>query len=197
MLDVDGVLVFPNRGKGTSQFSTLKHDMGIDPDVLQHRFFKPFWRDIVTGREQLFDRLSFVLKTIAPTTDPEALIQYWFERESAIDNEMLSTVGSLRRRGIRVFLATNQEHRRAEYLMQDMRLSNHVDGMLYSAEIGHRKPSHIFFRDAGRKAGFDPDQVVFIDDTLDNVKAARAFGWQAVHWQDDRTLADVLSEFKL
>jgi len=44
-------------------------------------------------------------------------------------------VQRLRLSGMRVFLATNQEHRRARHLMETMGLKAYVDGMLYSAAL--------------------------------------------------------------
>ena len=99
----------------------------------------------------------------------------------------------LRRRGMRIFLATNQEHMRAQYLMDRLGLRKHVDGMVYSAEIAARKPQRSFFEAALKRSGFAPDDTILVDDTKANVDAALDAGWQAVHWSEGSSLIELLN----
>lgn len=193
MMDVDGVLVRGRPQDGLPYTTDLERDLGLSAELLKSRFFKPHWHDIVTGRVPLTGRLAAVLKEIAPGLDVETFIDYWFLNDSRLDRAVLESLAAYRERDIKVFLATNQEHRRAEYLMQRLGLADHVDGIFYSADLGHRKPSGEFYRHVTRRTGIFPSRTVLVDDTLDNVKAARDFGWQAVHWTGENTLAELLS----
>ncbi|GLQ55715.1 HAD-IA family hydrolase [Devosia nitrariae] len=195
MMDVDGVLVCGRPQDGAHLFTDLKQDLGIPPDVLQREFFRPRWSAIVTGQKALVPELSEVLAVIAPTVSAEALIDYWFVNDSRINQDVLRAIGELRAAGDRVYLATNQEHMRANYLMTDMGLEGHVDGIFYSAVLGHRKPSNEFYTLATEAAGTPPESIVLIDDTQDNVLAARDFGWNAVHWRPGMTLSGELAAF--
>ena len=98
-------------------------------------------------------------------------------------------------RGVSVFLATNQEHMRADYLMQQVGLGAHVDGIIYSAALGHRKPAAEFFERAAAIAGAAPEDIVLVDDTLANIEAARRAGWYTVHWTGESTLDDELTRY--
>lgn len=195
MMDVDGVLVGGRPQDGAQLFTNLEQDLGISLDLLQKEFFKPRWPAIVTGQKALVPELSEVLATIAPTVSAEALIDYWFLNDSRIDQDVLRAIGELRATGDRVYLATNQEHMRANYLMTDMGLEGQVDGIFYSAALGHRKPSKEFYALATEAAGASLDSIFLIDDTPDNVLAARDFGWNAVHWKQGMTLAEELAAF--
>ena len=192
MMDVDGVLVCGRPQDGAHLFTDLERDLGIRLETLQQRFFAPHWPDIVTGRKPLQPHLATVLAEIAPDVPAETLIEYWFRNDSRIDNAVLDAMATLRAAGNGVFLATNQEHERAHYLMEDMGLSGHVDGIIYSAAIGHRKPGEAFYEAATRRAGVAAADIVLIDDTEENVLAARAFGWQAVHWRPGMVVTEVL-----
>lgn len=195
MMDVDGVLVSGRPSDGRQLFAELEKDLGLSPDRLRETFFTPFWEAIVTGREGLTERLIPVLREIAPKVSAERLITYWFENDSRIDQNVLAVVRHYRRSGVPVFLATNQEHMRADYLMQQMGLGADVDGIIYSAAIGYRKPSAEFFDRAAEIAGADPSDIVLVDDTPANVEGARQRGWSAVHWTGEQPLGEALAPY--
>lgn len=195
MMDVDGVLVSGRPSDGRHLFAELEADLGLSPDRLREAFFTPFWEAIVTGREALTEQLTPVLAEIAPKVSAERLIAYWFENDSRVDQNVLSAVKHYRKRGVSVFLATNQEHMRADYLMQQVGLGAHVDGIIYSAALGHRKPAAEFFERAAAIAGAAPEDIVLVDDTLANIEAARRAGWYTVHWTGESTLDDELTRY--
>lgn len=195
MMDVDGVLVSGRPTDGRHLFAELENDLGLSPDRLRETFFSPFWEAIVTGREGLTERLAPVLAEIAPKVSAERLIAYWFENDSRVDETVLAAVKRYRQRGVPVFLATNQEHMRADYLMQQVGLGEHVDGIIYSAALGCRKPIAAFFDQAAEIAGAKPADIVLVDDTLANIEGARQRGWNAVHWTNERPLAEALAPY--
>ena len=195
MMDVDGVLVSGRPTDGRHLFAELENDLGLSPDRLRETFFTPFWEAIVTGREGLTERLAPVLAEIAPKVSAERLIAYWFENDSRVDETVLAAVKRYRQRGVPVFLATNQEHMRADYLMQQVGLGEHVDGIIYSAALGCRKPTAAFFDQAAEIAGVEPADIVLVDDTLANIEGARQRGWNAVHWTNERPLAEALAPY--
>jgi 2-haloacid dehalogenase len=50
------------------------------------------------------------------------------------------------------------------------------------------KPDPEIYRIAARRFDHEPERMLFIDDSRDNVEAARALGWQAHHFADAETL---------
>ncbi|MDQ0132439.1 putative hydrolase of the HAD superfamily [Neorhizobium galegae] len=195
MVDVDGVLVHGRPSDGLPFATDLERDLGLSVEVLQREFFKCHWPDIVTGREPIEPRLSAVLQEIAPHLEAETLLQYWFENDSRLDPKLIDDLAAVRETGLALYLATNQEHRRAAWLMDELGLARHFDGIFYSAKFGHRKPAQDFFRLATTEAGASPDEILFLDDTLENVEAARVFGWNAVHWAAGMVLETAIAPF--
>jgi putative hydrolase of the HAD superfamily len=195
MVDVDGVLIHGRPDDGLTHFTFLERDLGLRHDLLQREFFQPYWGDIITGREALEPRLASVLEKIAPHLSAATLIDYWFENDSRLDRDLLKELGILRESGITLFLATNQEHMRATYLMKELGLAAHVDGIFYSAALGHRKPSEAFYALASERAEASPSDIVFIDDVQENIESARRFGWQAIHWTGEIALDAALAPF--
>ncbi|MBA5802096.1 HAD-IA family hydrolase [Rhizobium changzhiense] len=195
MVDVDGVLIHGRPTDGLPHFAYLERDLGLRHDLLQQEFFQTYWRDIIIGREALEPQLAGVLAKIAPHLGAETLIDYWFENDSRLDRNLLEELAALRQSGITLLLATNQEHRRARYLMEQIGLSAHFDDIIYSAALGHSKPSPDFFRLATERAGVLPGEIAFIDDMAANIEAARQFGWNAAHWTAGATLGGAFPVF--
>ncbi|MEG6508193.1 HAD-IA family hydrolase [Methyloligella sp. 2.7D] len=192
MLDVDGVVVNGRPEDGKSWATDIERDLGIAPDRLREIFFEPHWPDIVIGRTPLLEALEACLPALSASVTAQDFIAYWFAKDSALDDAVLADCAELRARGMRIFLATNQEHLRARHLMEQLGLRDHVDGMIYSAAVAARKPSRAFFDAAAAHSGAAPENIVLIDDTKANVDAARETGWQAAHWSPGASLLALL-----
>jgi len=187
MLDVDGVLISGRPSDGKHWTTSLEVDLGISPADLKLHFFAKYWAAIQLGNAELMPSLGDALKNIKSDVSAEQLANYWFTHDSHIDQSVLQACQKLRADGHAVWLATNQDHERAAYIMSDIGLSAHVDGMVYSAALGVKKPDPAFFKTAEKLAGADAADIIFIDDTMLNVEAARDCGWQAFHWENDNS----------
>jgi len=182
MLDVDGVLVDGRPEDGRHWHTSVEQDLGFTPEALHEQFFAPHWDDIVLGRAGLMDHLTTALQQIAPHVTPAAFVSYWFQKDSRLVAAFLPELAFVRSKRIRVYLATNQEHLRAAYLMEELRLAEHVDGIFYSARLGAKKPELEFFATVQAAVGASGDELLLIDDSRQNIEAALAAGWQALHW---------------
>ncbi|MBO9590593.1 HAD-IA family hydrolase [Devosia sp.] len=194
MMDVDGVIVSGRPKDGAHLFTDLEADLGISAPTLQREFFKPRWPDIITGRKALLPELAEFLTDIASAVSAQTLIDYWFENDSRLVEAVIDDMAKLRAKGLGVYLATNQEHMRATYLMEVMGLAGQVDGIFYSAAIGHRKPSEQFYRHIQETLVASPQDITLVDDTEENVIASRARGWNAIHWRANMSLLDELAQ---
>jgi putative hydrolase of the HAD superfamily len=192
MIDVDGVLVIGRPSDGRHWAAGLEADLGLNFVDLQAAFFKPHWEEIVAGRADLRERLADILVRIAPGLTAEQLLAYWFSQDARLNARLLGELAALRSRGLRVYLATNQEHERMAYLMHTLGLAAHVDGCHYSAAIGHRKPGTEFFDAVGLKVHLSPSELLLIDDAEENVRAAIAAGWRATRWTGRERIADLV-----
>lgn len=50
------------------------------------------------------------------------------------------------------------------------------------------KPGQEIFRECTRRMGFSPEEILFIDDSMRNVEAAREAGWQAAYYRQGSDL---------
>jgi putative hydrolase of the HAD superfamily len=53
---------------------------------------------------------------------------------------------------------------------------------VFSSRVQHNKPAPEIYQIAAQRFGQPPQQLVFLDDTLPNVEAARSLGWNALHF---------------
>jgi HAD superfamily hydrolase (TIGR01509 family) len=96
---------------------------------------------------------------------------------------MADLIPRLKAKGYRLVLAsnTNDAHYN-HYRQQFADILQHFDKVIVSHEAGARKPNEIFFEYAQRFVNCEHHECLFIDDMLDNVQAAQAFGWNAVQF---------------
>lgn len=69
------------------------------------------------------------------------------------------------------------------------------DGRVVSGEEKTRKPFPDFYQILFDRYQVNPEEALFIDDNLRNVKAAEMFGLKVIHFQNPAQLAAALQEF--
>jgi putative hydrolase of the HAD superfamily len=184
-LDVDGVLLDPERGGRGAWQLALADRFGLDPSALDRFFFKRWWPDVVVGRISIEEALGKAIAEGSWPVSVDALLECWFEADFWPCTEIIAAARSWSERGARLALVTNQEHRRAAYVRARLGELFPVDQMIYSAAVGHVKSEPEFFAVATRMFGGADGgpPIVFVDDTVMNVEAARRAGWIAVHFE--------------
>lgn len=197
MVDVDGVVVDGRPADGQGWASSLEEDLGLASSDLHKALFEPYWDAIVTGKLSLEERLASVLADIAPNLSAHRLLNYWFENDARLNLGLLADLARHRRRGVKVFLASNQEHLRAEFLMTSLGLDRYCDGIFYSAALSWRKPSLEFYKKITELSGFLPEELLLIDDTPANVQAALESGWNAICWTKSSELEAQISDLQV
>lgn len=189
-LDVDGVLLDPDRHGRGPWTNELAAQFGIDEDQMREEFFMQGWNDVICGRRSIETVLIEALQRIGATIDVEAVLACWFEADYSPVVETFDLARRAAQAGCRVVLATNQEHRRAEYLRRRIAADVPLDRVFYSAELGCVKHDRRFFEMASQRLDLTDAQrpsVVFVDDAAENVEVARAVGWRAVHASVDES----------
>jgi 2-haloacid dehalogenase len=68
------------------------------------------------------------------------------------------------------------------------------DGIVVSGTERDRKPSHDFYQVLLDRYQVKPEEVLFIDDSLRNIKAARQMGLESIHFISPGQLKDTLNE---
>ena len=96
------------------------------------------------------------------------------------------TVALMRRlkdAGHRLFYLSNMPAPYADHLERSHDFFAWFDDGVFSARVQMMKPQPAIFHEAARRFGIAPADLLFIDDVAHNIDAARALGWQGVHFQ--------------
>lgn len=192
VLDLDGVVVL-GHPEGGRWDKNIERDLQIAPVRLGH-FFKSHFSTIALGESDLFETLARVWPEFECTGDFRAFVDYWFAKDSRLDDDVLAQVDAWRSRGGKAYLATVQEHHRARHVWHELGLSAHFDAIHYSAALGAKKPDRAFYERAMAKLPVtSPDEIVFLDDAPQNVEGAGSAGWRAFHYASPDDLRRALA----
>ncbi len=196
-LDVDGVLLDPERAGAGHWTDEMEREFGISRPQFRAAFFMRSWDDVINGRRQIEDGVAQALADIGADVAVEDVLRVWFEADFAPIDAAIALARRAGDGGCRVVLATNQEHRRAAFLRDRLRAVMPIDDVLYSADLGVQKHEAAFFELGSARLGVGAEQrgdVVFVDDVEHNVEQARHAGWQAVHATPGRDPAEWIAD---
>ena len=193
VLDCDGVIV-TGHSDGGRWDKDVARDFGVDPQRVQTLFFKKHWQQIEIGAADLFERLEHVWPSLNARGTARDFVAYWFAKDSAVDPAVLAEVDAWRAGGRKAYVATVQEHHRAAYLWTTLKLREHFDGLLYSADLGAKKPDAAFYERAQAKLPVAAaHEILFLDDRADNVTAANAAAWRAFSYAGIEDLREAIA----
>lgn len=196
VLDLDGVVNRSDPHGPTPWHRDLEADWGITHEQLAEGFFRQEgFQDAMRGRRDLFAVLTEYFETIGLGDRVEEFVGYWFDHDRMIDQELLGIVRAWSARtGGKVYLATNQEHHRVEYLRQTGVLGEGITEVIYSAALGVCKPDRVFFTNAQQRMGINTARsIAFFDDVTANVDGARICGWRAYLYRDRKQIEEFLA----
>lgn len=193
LFDVDGVLINGYHARPelcVCWDENLTADFGIDRKRFTDEFiFGPF-KEVIIGKKDMKEALAAALPLLGCDADPQVFADYWLEKDSNINHALLHKAKVLKASGqVRLFIATNQAHDRAHYLMDKLGFGEVFEDIFYSAHVGTTKPERAYFQyvsDALRLPA-NP-KPIFFDDRPSVVSAAREFGWDAFEFIDVTSL---------
>lgn len=119
------------------------------------------------------------------------IVTAWSELVPRIDQKVVSLLTRVRE-VVAVALVSNATTRLESDLARQG-LDGLADAVVNTSRIGVAKPDARVYRMAAERVGVPLHRCLFIDDTADNVAAARAVGMAAVQYRRIEDLEDALS----
>jgi putative hydrolase of the HAD superfamily len=174
VFDADGVIVRPR----TFFISRATELYGIPKQEFM-AFIHSEFKHCTTGELELLDVLPEYLTRWNVPVEPQTFVQQWVEHEHHIDTALLEQIQTFRANGIPCYLGTNQERNRANYMKLEMGFTHSLDSVFASSDLGFRKPDIEFYKSLQDKIQVPASEILFWDDSLENVAAAREAGWNA------------------
>lgn len=97
----------------------------------------------------------------------------------------------------KIYAITNISKEWMEYKLKKFQMQDAFTKIISSAKYHMRKPDSEIFETAIKECHLSPEQCVFIDDNLQNVNAAKSFGFHALHFQGQKKLEKELKKYKI
>jgi putative hydrolase of the HAD superfamily len=138
--------------------------------------------DVATYFGRLTERAPAILGT---EIDMESYGRFWRSTAPGVHWMVVHKIRELKRRGLRLGLLTNNVKEFGEHWRTMFPLEELFEEVVDSSHVGMRKPERGIYELTCTRMGIAPDEAVFIDDNLDNVQAARAYGMEAVHFREN------------
>jgi putative hydrolase of the HAD superfamily len=182
--DFDGVL---NRNIVDGRFvwaDDFEQDIGKSRLEFEEFIFSRNLDAILTGREDLRDRIADWASSVGYPGGADALLAYWFEKDARPDPFILRLMERLAERGVRQVITTNNETYRASYIENEMGFDRRVERVFASGRMGVAKPAAEYFEMVVENLGVEPAGLLLLDDHAENIRAAARLGWQAIHFTD-------------
>ena len=188
ILDADGVLV---NGEGFANI--LSRDFEVDK-AKEKEFFTTKFQDCLVGKADLKESVAPYLPSFGWKGTVDEFLEYWFKAEHSLNEDLMEDVRRLRKSGLKVVLATNQEKYRTQYMLEHMGFDGMFDKIYSSAHLGLKKPAVEFFASVVEDMQADKENVLFYDDDQRNIDGALEYGIHAEFYTDYESFKKDMSE---
>ncbi len=195
ILDCDGVIVQSDRVS-----ARLVYELNSNPLSLEE-FFSNDFQKCVVGEYDLKVAVSKYLKDWGWNKSVDDFLTYWFDpAHNRIDGKVKDYVAELRKQGLKVFLATNNEKYRMHDLAVNKGLKDMFDAIFTSSALQMKKTNIEFFTTIADVTGISPGELIVWDNDPNNVAAAKKAGMSAEVYttfeQFTQTMRHRLAEIK-
>ncbi|MEI6864219.1 MAG: HAD-IA family hydrolase [Candidatus Adlerbacteria bacterium] len=188
LFDADGVVI-----KKRKEFfsDTFVREQGVSSEGI-NSFFKNRFHACQIGKADIKEELEPLLPAWGWDKSVEEYLDYWFTTDVILDDEVLGFVEECRGKGIKCYLATDQEKYRAIYFREQIGLDKYFDGCFFSYELGATKSQSEFFKKVLEKLNVSASDVAYTDDDQKNVDVAQSLGIASHFFTDIENLRKFL-----
>ena len=193
-LDIGGVLLTNGWGH-QSRLRAAKH-FGFDFDEFNARHLAIF-DTYESGKMSLEDYLALAVFYQSRNFTMDEFRRFLFN-ESKPYPEMIELISTIKHHYDLPTIAVNNEPKEInEYRIKQYNLNSFIDVFVSSCYLQTRKPDKHIYRYALDLAQVQPGEVVYIDDRLVLIQAARQLGLNAIHHTSVVNTCDSLSRLGL
>ena len=193
VFDIGGVLIGLDLERGIRAFKEVLGYNRIS-ELLDPSHQKGIYGDFEGGLLSADEFRTEVLKESRPGSKPEDVDRCVRQILLDIKPETAAAVRSVYGRYPLYLLSNNNPIGMPNCLelMEKAGIGGLYQDMFISSEMKMLKPSPEFYREAVRRIGLPPEEILFIDDSLKNVEAARALGIDARWLEPGMPLSQLL-----
>ncbi|GAB3271155.1 HAD-IA family hydrolase [Larkinella harenae] len=157
----------------------------------------PAWNEEQDGGRSLAEATELL---VAQFPEHEENIRHFYGRwDEMLGGEIAGTVDLLRQLKAsgkyKLYALTNWSAETFPIAQERYEFLTWFDGIVVSGTEKDRKPFASFYNTLLNRYSVQPDEALFIDDSLRNIKAAEQLGIHAIHFQNPDQLKEALMEY--
>jgi len=165
----------------------FEKDFGVPADVFVQKLSKIMESARKPGARPTFSYWGPVLSEWKINLSEKEFWDYWFKAET-VSEKMVAFAKSLREKGIKVFILSNNFKERAMYYRTFPWLSESADKAYFSWETGKMKPDPEAWKIVLTENALEAKDCLYFDDQEKNVKAAESLGIEAYRFTNEAAL---------
>ncbi|GAL60716.1 HAD family hydrolase [Algibacter lectus] len=197
IFDLGGVILNLDVPKTISELQTI----GIDNIVNKtgHHYEYSFFYDFEIGKISKEEFLEALFKLSSKAPNHEAIKVAWNAMILDMPKARIAFIESLKGK-YNLYLLSNTNAIHQKHFLDEFetangyKFNNLFTKAYYSHEVKIRKPDAGIFNFLLKDSNLKPEESIFIDDSIDNIKAAENLGIQTFHVKDYNLLSDFASQ---
>jgi len=196
IFDLGGVIMNLNVPKTITEFERL----GITNIVNDtgHHYTDPVFYDFEIGKVSEFEFIEKLRKMSSLQPSNEEIRDAWNAMIFDMPRERIDILLNLKKK-YNIFLLSNTNSIHQKKFLSEVNEANNFsfnnlfEKAYYSHEVGIRKPDEEVFRFVLEDSELNAEETLFIDDSLDNIKAAMSIRIKTLHIKDENTLKSLIN----
>ena len=189
IFDLGGVLL---RTEDREPRSRLAQRLGMTYEELESRVYGS--REAMRGEISAEDHKKAVLNKLGLTEDAMKEFGDEFWGGDRMDSKLVEFLRGLRGEYTTALLSNAWDDLRS-LLVELWQIADAFEHIYISAEMGLAKPDPKIYQAVVSDLQKDPSEIVFVDDFIENIQAARKVGWNAIHFRSRKGALLELAEY--
>jgi epoxide hydrolase-like predicted phosphatase len=158
--------------------------IGLPENGLEQAMFRsPQFREAIAGRVNETELWRDVAHRIGVGSQEGSTLAAAFYSAIKINIELVAFLRSLRSH-YKTAILSNAPSTVRTLVTQRFHLDREVDTVIISSEVGVMKPQPEIYRIAASRLGVQPQEVIFVDDELRFIAAARSLGMIGIQFKN-------------
>lgn len=186
IFDINGIFV-----KSRKLSDRFQEDFGVPTSTFLPKLSEIMDKVRRPGAGKAFDYWSPVFREWNVHFSEQEFWDYWFKAEIPSE-QMIKFAKSLRDKGIRVFILSNNFMERIKYYNHYPWIHEAVDKVYFSGATGLVKPDPGAWELVLSENGLKSDECLYFDDKEKNLKVAESIGIKAFMFTDEKELERIV-----
>lgn len=184
LFDLGGVLINLDYQKTIREFENL--GIGNFQEIYSQAQQSNLFDDYETGKVSSFHFINRLLDLLPAGTNPNQVVSAWNAMILDFPRVRLSLLEKLSKSHA-LYLLSNTNDLHMEKVRRELRkttentLESYFSQIFLSQELGLRKPDALVFETVAEKMKLKPQEILFIDDSIQHIESAREMGFHVVH----------------